>query len=254
MKERMFSTYPKVHQATTFQSFYGVMIASMVLCAWLAHLRYSLEYASVGFFSPMMYFHIALQGYLSTGLFITAHDAMHGTVMRSNKGNRIVGTLACFLFAGMSFRRLQKNHWAHHLHPADSDDPDYYPTNNFFVWFAVFMFRYTTISQLIIMACMFNILLLRYNEIQVWIYWALPSLLGALQLFYFGTYRPHRTPHTHEMGKHRARTLKKNHLWALLSCYFFGYHLEHHASPSTPWWQLYRVKNMNDTSHSSIQP
>jgi beta-carotene ketolase (CrtW type) len=179
---------------------------------------------------------------------------MHGTVMRSNKGNRIVGTLACFLFAGMSFRRLQKNHWAHHLHPADSDDPDYYPTNNFFVWFAVFMFRYTTISQLIIMACMFNILLLRYNEIQVWIYWALPSLLGALQLFYFGTYRPHRTPHTHEMGKHRARTLKKNHLWALLSCYFFGYHLEHHASPSTPWWQLYRVKNMNDTSHSSIQP
>lgn len=250
----MFSTYPKVHQATTFQSFYGVMIASMVLCAWLAHLRYSLEYAAVGFFSPMMYFHIALQGYLSTGLFITAHDAMHGTVMRSNKGNRIVGTLACFLFAGMSFRRLQKNHWAHHLHPADSDDPDYYPTNNFFVWFAVFMFRYTTISQLIIMASMFNILLLRYNEIQVWIYWALPSLLGALQLFYFGTYRPHRTPHTHEMGKHRARTLKKNHLWALLSCYFFGYHLEHHASPSTPWWQLYRVKNMNDTSHSSIQP
>jgi beta-carotene ketolase (CrtW type) len=252
MKERMFSTYPKAIYG--MRSFYGVMIASMVLCAWLAHLWYSLEYASVGLFSPMMYFHIALQGYLSTGLFITAHDAMHGTVMRSNKGNRIVGTLACFLFAGMSFRRLQKNHWAHHLHPADSDDPDYYPTNNFFVWFAVFMFRYTTISQLIIMACMFNILLLRYNEIQVWIYWALPSLLGALQLFYFGTYRPHRTPHTHEMGKHRARTLKKNHLWALLSCYFFGYHLEHHASPSTPWWQLYRVKNMNDTSHSSIQP
>jgi beta-carotene ketolase (CrtW type) len=249
----MSNTYRKDHQSTVFGSFYGIAIASIVLCAWLAHLCYILEYAAVGVFSPMMYFHIALQGYLSTGLFITAHDAMHGTVMRSNKGNRIIGSIACFLFAGMSFRRLQKNHWAHHLHPADSDDPDYYPTHNFFVWFAVFMFRYTTVSQLIIMACMFNILLLRYNEIQVWLFWALPSLLGALQLFYFGTYRPHRTPHTHEMGKHRARTLKKNHLWALLSCYFFGYHLEHHISPSTPWWQLYRIKNNTHNSLSSLQ-
>lgn len=249
----MFSTYPKAQQVATFRSFYGIAIASTVICAWLAHLWYILEYAAVGVLSPMMYCHIGLQGYLSTGLFITAHDAMHGTVMRSNRANRIVGTIACFLFAGMSFRRLQKNHWAHHLHPAEHADPDYYPTNNFFVWFAVFMVRYTTVSQLIIMACMFNIFLVRYNEIQVWLFWALPSLLGALQLFYFGTYRPHRAPHTHEMGKHKARTLKKNHLWALLSCYFFGYHLEHHNSPSTPWWQLYRIKNNTDNSLTSLQ-
>jgi beta-carotene ketolase (CrtW type) len=27
-----------------------------------------------------------------------------------------------------------------------------------------------------------------------------------------------------------------------LSCYFFGYHFEHHDSPGTPWWRLWRVK------------
>ena len=30
---------------------------------------------------------------------------------------------------------------------------------------------------------------------------------------------------------------------AMVSCYFFGYHFEHHDSPGTPWWKLYAVKN-----------
>ncbi|MFW6276162.1 MAG: fatty acid desaturase, partial [Bacteroidota bacterium] len=72
----------------------------------------------------------------------------------------------------------------------------------------------------------------------------LPALLSTLQLFYFGTYLPHRKPHTHDMGRHRARTQSKNHLWAMLSCYFFGYHTEHHESPGTPWWQLYTKKSI----------
>jgi beta-carotene ketolase (CrtW type) len=31
----------------------------------------------------------------------------------------------------------------------------------------------------------------------------------------------------------------------MLSCYFFGYHYEHHESPQTPWWKLYQIKNRN---------
>ncbi|RZL43682.1 MAG: fatty acid desaturase, partial [Pedobacter sp.] len=27
-----------------------------------------------------------------------------------------------------------------------------------------------------------------------------------------------------------------------ITCYFFGYHLEHHQKPATPWWQLYKSK------------
>jgi beta-carotene ketolase (CrtW type) len=78
------------------------------------------------------------------------------------------------------------------------------------------------------------------------VYWIIPAFLATFQLFYFGTFVPHRKPHTAQMGKHRARTLRKNHLWAMLSCYFFGYHYEHHACPGKPWWQLYRVKNLQN--------
>jgi beta-carotene ketolase (CrtW type) len=108
----------------------------------------------------------------------------------------------------------------------------------------MFMVRYVTIWQILIMAVVFN-LLLHLGGIEtapMLAFWIIPAFLGTFQLFYFGTFLPHRRPHTEEMTKHRARTLKRNHLWAMLSCYFFGYHLEHHLSPGTPWWQLYKTK------------
>ncbi len=95
--------------------------------------------------------------------------------------------------------------------------------------------------QLIIMAVAFNYLKLHFNEASIWGFWVIPAFLGTLQLFYFGTYRPHMLPHTEEMEPHKARTQKPNHLLAMLSCYFFGYH-EHHEAPGTPWWQLYKMK------------
>lgn len=222
---------------------YGLIIALVILCTWLLHQVYILEFLAVDVTTPLLYVHVLFQAYLFTGLFITAHDAMHGTVVRSPSGNTIIGTIACFLFAGMSFARLKKNHREHHLHPTEGTDPDYAETENFFLWFLLFMYRYTTILQLVVMGSLFNLLALRYNEEKLWILWVLPALLGALQLFYFGTYRPHKKPHTNEMIPHNARSLKRNHIWAMLSCYFFGYHYEHHASPHTPWWKLYALKN-----------
>ncbi len=53
---------------------------------------------------------------------------------------------------------------------------------------------------------------------------------------------PHKYPHTNEMMPHNSRTLHKNHLWAMVSCYFFGYHWEHHQDPSVAWWQLWKTK------------
>ncbi len=93
------------------------------------------------------------------------------------------------------------------------------------------------------MAGLFNLGLLFFSEIQLIVLWIIPSILATFQLFYFGTYLPHRLPHITEMGIYKSRTLKKNHLWAMLSCYFFGYHYEHHASPQTPWWKLYQTNN-----------
>lgn len=213
---------------------------------WGVHLACILAFVEVSWQNPWMYLHIILQGYLYTGLFITGHDSMHRTISRIRWLNNALGYISVFLFAGMSYSRLIKNHMDHHRYPGTENDPDFYTrSQNFFVWWFMFMVRYTTFWQILAMAVAFNLLkhLAGVPVDSLVVFWIIPAFLGTFQLFYFGTFIPHRKPHTPQMGKHRARTLKKNHLWAMLSCYFFGYHNEHHVNPGVPWWRLYQYKN-----------
>jgi beta-carotene/zeaxanthin 4-ketolase len=223
---------------------WGIVIALALVGAWAGHLAWMLTAPGLPLASPLTWLHVALQAYLCTGLFITGHDAMHGTVARPRWVNEAVGTLACFLFAGLSYARLVVNHRAHHARPTSEEDPDFAThTQAFWPWLATFLRRYTTPRQIILMGVKFNVLLwLGVARERVLAFWVLPAVLGTLQLFYFGTYRPHRRPDTAQMAPHHARTQGRNHLWALLSCYFFGYHWEHHESPGTPWWRLWRMK------------
>jgi beta-carotene ketolase (CrtW type) len=221
----------------------GVWIAFLILSVWLGHLIYTLLKVKVDFGSMMFWLHLVVQGYLFTGLFITGHDAMHGTVSRNRKLNDIIGWISTLSFAFLSYNRLRKNHYLHHQYPATERDPDFDPqSNNLFFWWFRFMFHYTTWWQLALMALTFNVLLIWFSEVQLIAFWIVPAFLGTFQLFVFGTYIPHRRPHTETMGIHKARTLPKNHWIAMISCYFFGYHREHHIRPTIPWWKLYTVK------------
>jgi beta-carotene/zeaxanthin 4-ketolase len=221
----------------------GIIIALIVISFWLVHLLYILFYYSISFSSPLTYFHMLLQIYFYTGLFITAHDAMHLNIARVKRINKIIGIVSSFLYAGMSYNRLVENHFKHHKYPGSKDDPDFnIKSQNYFIWWAGFMIRYTTVVQLIIMAILFNLLKVWSPEINIWFFWVVPAILSSMQLFFFGTYLPHRRPHDYNMEPHNARTQNKNHLWAMLSCYFFGYHYEHHEKPNTPWWRLYKLK------------
>lgn len=221
----------------------GVLIAISIIFLWIAHLTYVLFFFTVDYTNPFLYFHILLQGYLYTGLFITGHDAMHGLVTKSRIGNTIFGWISSLLFAGLSYSKLVKNHWKHHDNPGTDEDPDFYaPSQNFFLWWFSFLWRYATIMQLVIMAVTFNVLKIWVPDINLILLWIVPAFIGTWQLFYFGTYRPHKLPHKDEMKPHNARTLRKNHVWAMLSCYFFGYHFEHHENPRMPWWKLHTLK------------
>lgn len=163
---------------------------------------------------------------------------------RNRKMNKAVGWITSFLFAGLSYKKLVENHFKHHKYPCTENDPDFYvKSQNFFIWWFVFLSRYITVTQLIIMAVLFNVLNYFFPEINVWMFWVVPAFLGTLQLFFFGTYLPHRKPHNENMEPHKARTQRKNHLGAMISCYFFGYHFEHHDTPHQPWWKLYRSKS-----------
>lgn len=222
----------------------GLLIASTVILLWLAHLIYLLAFVEVSFTSPMMLVHIAIQTYFYTGLFITAHDAMHGQVSPNRAINNGVGRLATWFFAALSYSRLHQKHKLHHQFSGEAGDPDFcIHSQNFWRWWFSFLKNYISWWQFITLAIVFNILQIRINQLNLIFFWIVPSVLATFQLFYFGTYRPHRLPHTESMLPHNSRTQSANHLWAMFSCYFFGYHFEHHESPKTPWWKLYQLKN-----------
>jgi beta-carotene ketolase (CrtW type) len=226
----------------------GISIAVFIIIVWAAHLGWAITAApTTSLLTPLV---VVVQAFLYTGLFITAHDAMHGTVSRHRRVNVIVGTLACLLFAGMSYRRLIKNHKAHHDFPADDHaDPDFHPSSRYLPWFAAFMWRYTTIPQLLLQGALFNLAAhgAGLGQEGLILFWIVPALLASLQLFTVGTYLPHRRPHTASMP-HNARSMPRNHVVAFFACYFFGYHSEHHMSPGTPWWRLWKVKDSHSVS------
>lgn len=192
------------------------------------------------FANPLVYVFLLLQTHLYTGLFITAHDAMHRTVAPGNlKLNNIIGAVCTFLYAAFAFNRLNVKHHEHHKFVHTDQDPDYY-AGSFFKWYYSFLKQYVTWVQLLLMAIIYNILNSWIPEKNVLIFWVAPALLSTFQLFYFGTYLPHKGEHD---NIYQSTTQSKNHLLAFLSCYFFGYHYEHHDSPATPWWRLWQTKN-----------
>ena len=233
----------------------GIVIACMIIALWAGHLVWSLLFAPLDAASPLLYIHIVIQTYLSTGLFITAHDAMHGAVARSSTVNTLIGRTCSMLYAFLSYARLRNNHVRHHSAPGTDGDPDYSTRSQlFFLWWFTFMRHYATVMQVIGMAVIYNILHIWFGDLRLWILWVLPLFASTFQLFSFGTYERHRLPHTKEMQPHNSRTLMPNHAWAMLSCYFFGYHHEHHSSPRTPWWKLHTLKRTKRPGSSAANP
>lgn len=217
----------------------GVLVAGLIIAAWFLLLVFLLRF-EINFASPLPYLLALLQMHLYTGLFITAHDAMHGVVSPNRKVNRWIGTMAGLLFAYNFYPRLLRRHHAHHRHVATDQDPDYH-SGSFFPWYFSFLKNYISWWQLLLMAITFNLLKLVFPVENVILFWMTPAILATFQLFYFGTYLPHRGEYE-PSNPHKSGSQAKNHLYAFLSCYFFGYHYEHHAKPYIPWWQLYKEK------------
>jgi beta-carotene ketolase (CrtW type) len=226
----------------TYSPYTGIWVGFAVIALWFISLSYLLS-VDLTTISPWIYIGILVQTHLYTGLFITAHDAMHGSVFPNNmKLNHIIGRLCTTLFMFNSYNILKPKHYLHHRFAGTDQDPDYHNGSpNFFRWYFDFLKEYVSIKQIILAAITFNLLKLVLPQTNLIVFWILPSFLSTLQLFYFGTYVPHMGEHS-EDNQHNSSTLSKNHLWAFLSCYFFGYHFEHHDSPTTPWWRLWKVK------------
>jgi beta-carotene/zeaxanthin 4-ketolase len=219
----------------------GTLIAFIVIACWTFSII-SLMNWELKFDNPLLYLFVLVQMHLYTGLFITAHDAMHGTVSANRRLNNAIGQVCTALYACFPYKVLNTKHHEHHRYVHTEKDPDY-SEGNFFVWYLSFIKQYLSWWQVVLMAIIFNILKIWIPESNLFFFWVLPSLLSTLQLFYFGTWLPHHGEHN---NKHQSGSQRKNHVLAFLTCYFFGYHYEHHDSPGTPWWRLWEAKNLAD--------
>jgi beta-carotene ketolase (CrtW type) len=221
----------------------GVLVAGLIISGWAGLLLFLLAYYEPDWRSPAPYLLALLQTHLYTGLFITAHDAMHGVVSPRPRFNHAIGTLAALLFAYNWFPRQLPKHHAHHRHVGTAADPDFHDGRHpgFLPWFLRFAWNYVAWWQVLLMALTYNGLKLFFPQANVIAFWMLPAVLATLQLFFFGTYLPHRGEHAPD-NPHKSRSQLRHHAWAFLSCYFFGYHYEHHDQPYLPWWRLWQTK------------
>jgi beta-carotene ketolase (CrtW type) len=222
----------------------GLVLAAALVAGWLAlHLAGVFLFAwhwPLVLLAPLM---IALQCWLSVGLFIVAHDAMHGSLAPGRPGvNRWLGRLCLLLYAGFWFDDLLDKHQAHHRAPGGPEDPDFAPDHprRFGPWFLRFArsyFGWREFARLCLPVAVY-LLLLDVAPANLLAFWAVPAWLSALQLFLFGTYLPHRHGAAAFADRHRARSSGYPVLLSLITCFHFGYHLEHHRDPGTPWWRL----------------
>ena len=230
----------------------GLIFAYTILFGWFLTLYTSLFLYN--FKLDSIFYGIALftvQAVLYTGMFITAHDAMHGLIISQNRRiNDFIGNICVSLYALFSFRMLLKEHWRHHKNPGSDEDPDFLGNGNssFWRWYIHFMIYYLSFYQIFFMALIANfmIYILKVNTLNVYLLWILPALVSSIQLFYFGTYLPHKEPEGGYTNIHKAKSSEFNRIASFFSCFHFGCHLLHHEKPSIPWWRLYDIKNQDD--------
>ncbi|HEY8608036.1 MAG TPA: fatty acid desaturase [Noviherbaspirillum sp.] len=221
----------------------GLSLAVPLIAAWLGLHVYGVFFAPLS--PPLLVIAlVAIQTWLSVGIYIVAHDAMHGSLLPGNRKicDRI-GAVAVWLYAGFTYRDLVPMHHAHHRHAGTGDDPDFAARtpSAALPWYGRFMLMYFRRRECVVMllrvgACM----LLGAPVENILLFFALPGLLSSYQLFYFGTFLPHR----HGAGgaafpdRHNARSSGYGYIASLLTCFHFGYHHEHHLRPDLPWWRL----------------
>lgn len=229
----------------------GLLVAVSIIATWFISLTvlFLLDLSRIP--APVIVTGILIQTFLFTGLFITAHDAMHGSLYpQSPKINHFIGAVSVFLYAQFDYKKLIKRHRQHHLHPATETDPDFH--NNWnrhpLLWYFGFLTRYFSPLQFLGLATVYNVshFVLHIPESNLTLFWVVPSLLSSAQLFFFGTFLPHRETAEGYQNVHRANSCSLPPFWSFLTCYHFGYHEEHHEYPAAPWWKLPEIRQLRN--------
>jgi len=189
---------------------------------------------------------VLLRTTVQTGLFITAHDAMHGLIVPTRPGwNHSLGALFLGLYAGLAYRPCLRKHHRHHAYSGSPLDPDFCVDRSAGAvgWYFRFMGGYLSPGQMTRLLAFWCLLgwIFASTHPGIWInlllICVLPLVLSSLQLFVFGTYLPHRSQQGPD-AEEGPRSLDLPGWLSLLTCFHFGYHRAHHDHPHLAWFQL----------------
>lgn len=224
----------------------GLLLALGIVIAWLLTLGSLLVTAPGQLPWAVVVAAVLLRTLLQTGLFIVAHDCMHGVLLpAAPRWNHRFGAVLLALYAALPYASCWANHRRHHRFTASARDPDFHddPPGGPLAWYRHFMASYLSIPQ---MGCLLGgwallAVLAMAATAAAWLnlllYVILPLLLSSLQLFVVGTYWPHRRQRGPQGDRH-ASSLDLPVWLSLLACYHFGYHRVHHDWPQLPWFAL----------------
>lgn len=229
----------------------GLIFAILIIGLWFLNITQLLSVDLSEFHTSIILCEILLQTFLSTGLFITTHEAIHGLVYpKSLWINQFLGSFCAFFYAFLSYKILNKKHWLHHKHPMTECDPDCGREQDyhFFSWYIYFIKQYWHWKQLFQISILFSTMNIAFkvDVANIGLFWITPLFLSSLQLFYFGTYRPHGL--RNDEVSQSTKTDAFPWFLSLLTCYHFGYHTEHHDCPNIPWWKLPALYQARDYS------
>ena len=234
----------------------GLLLSAFIATLWLVSFFWSLQIEIEEFPLIVVLLIILCRAFLQTGIFIVAHDAIHGNVIPGKPAwNSAIVRIALFCCGGMPYEVWKKNHERHHERPSHPDDPDFHngTTSNFILWYLQFSKAYFPrfeffiyISRLSFL-CL-SILFLSNASLRAILFFAvLPIILSSLQLFLFGTYLPHK-----EKGCIKSYYFPP--VLSLIACYNFSYHLEHHQYPNTPWYLLPKKSQLVSQKRKQLIP
>lgn len=234
--------------ARPLQGAIGVGLAALIAGTWLGIHVWGMFIFELDWGNwPLALAAAMVQCWLSVGVFIVCHDAMHGSLAPGHpRVNSAVGAVLLFLYAGFAWRGLRDAHFAHHKLAGQAGDPDFDENHpdDFWRWYGTFFRRYFGWRSILFVHTVVGIywLVLDVPMAQIVLLYGLPALGSSLQLFYFGTFRPHHHPRGQDAAafadSHNTRSEDFGALASLASCFHFGYHLEHHRRPDVPWWAL----------------
>jgi beta-carotene/zeaxanthin 4-ketolase len=238
------------------QALMGLWISISIFSVWLLSLFILLPIQSESVSMVWLLLAVLERTFLHTGLFIIAHDSMHGSLISKSKmWNDSIGHVAVWCYGLLSYEHCWSNHQQHHALPGQSGDPDFHDGQHTHLmeWYLKFIGEYLPFRRLTLFVGCWGLAFLilhqvfRISFLNFGLFCILPLILSSIQLFIFGTYLPHRDRTRAGRNPMPIQSINFPVWLSFLSCYHFGYHRAHHESPHTPWYALPPV-------HQSLTP